>query len=132
MVAKWPGSAHDSFVFTISLIHERLESNHVLEDGYLLGVSGYSCKAFLMTPYPNTSNAKAEAFNKAHCKTRVLVQSCTTFLSYSIVVLMMILFIMTSPSLFHIIGLIKAGNYEITFVTHFSKSSCSSNKKNRI
>lgn len=27
-----------------------------------------------MTPYPNTANAKEEAFNKAHCKTRVAVE----------------------------------------------------------
>lgn len=53
VVAKWPGSTHDSFVFTNSLIHERLESNHAFEDGYLLGDSGYPCKPFLMTPYPN-------------------------------------------------------------------------------
>ena len=62
------------FVFTNSLIHERLESNHVFEDGYLLGDSGYSCKPFLMTPYPNLANAKQEAFNKAHCKTRVAIE----------------------------------------------------------
>ena len=74
VVAKWPGSTHDSFVFTNSLIHERLESNHAFEDGYLLGDSGYPCKPFLMTPYPNTANAKEEAFNKAHCKTRVAIE----------------------------------------------------------
>lgn len=74
VVAKWPGSTHDSFAFTNSLIHERLESNHVFEDGYLLGVSGYPCKPFLMTPYPNPANAKQEAFNKAHCQTRVAIE----------------------------------------------------------
>lgn len=27
-----------------------------------------------MTPYPNPTNAKQEAFNKAHCKTRVAIE----------------------------------------------------------
>ena len=76
VVVKWPGSTQDSFVFTNSLIHERLESNHAFEDEYLLGdsTSGDPCKPFLMTPYPNTANAKEEAFNKAHCKTTVATE----------------------------------------------------------
>ena len=52
----------------------------------------------------------------------VLVQYCTTFPLYSMIILMMILLMMTSLSLFHIMDLIKAGYYEITFATHFSKS----------
>ena len=52
----------------------------------------------------------------------VLVQCCTTFPFFSTILLMMTLLMMTNLTLFLIMGLIKAGYYEITFATHFSKS----------
>ena len=73
-MARWPGSTHDSFVFKQSLLFNTLEGKHSFEDGYLLGDSGYPCKPYLITPYPNPINAKQEAFNRAHCKTRVAVE----------------------------------------------------------
>lgn len=75
IVARWPGSTHDSFIFTNSNIGQRLESQpHAIEDGWLLGDSGYPCKPYLMTPYLNPSNAKQEAYNKAHTGTRLTLR----------------------------------------------------------
>ena len=70
IVARWPGSTHDSFVFNNSRIGQRLEGQpHSLENGLLLGDSGYPCKPFLMTPYLNPITAQQEAYNKAHTST---------------------------------------------------------------
>ncbi|XP_068678417.1 putative nuclease HARBI1, partial [Montipora foliosa] len=75
IVAKWPGSTHDSFIFTDSVIGQQLQTQaRTLEDGLLLGDSGYPCRPFLMTPYLNPSSAQQEAFNRAHTKTRVAIE----------------------------------------------------------
>ena len=43
VVAKWPGSAHDSHVFRTSAIGRHLaETGHGRKDGVLLGDSGYA------------------------------------------------------------------------------------------
>ena len=75
VVARWPGSTHVSHVFRSNNICRRLENNHrSLDDGILLGDSGYACSTFLMTPYINPRNAAQEAFNAAHTKTRVEIE----------------------------------------------------------
>ena len=75
IVARWPGSTHDSFVFSSSLIGQRFESQpRTLEDGLLLGDSGYPCKPYLMTPYLNPTSVNEEAFNQAHKATRVAIE----------------------------------------------------------
>lgn len=44
IVAHWPGSTHDSHVFHTSSLCTYLETNnHSLDDGILLGDSGYAC-----------------------------------------------------------------------------------------
>lgn len=75
IVARWPGSTHDSFIFTDSTIGQQLTGQHrSVDDGILLGDSGYACKPFLMTPYPNPVTNQQEDFNKAHTRTRVAIE----------------------------------------------------------
>ena len=75
IVARWPGSTHDSHVFHTSSLCTYLETNnHSLDDGILLGDSGYTCTPYLMTPYPSPSTAAQENYNTAHTKTRVIVE----------------------------------------------------------
>ena len=63
VVARWPGSTHDSDVFRTSDISTYLQNNHhSLDDGVLLGDSGYAWSPFLMTPYTVTRNAAQEAY----------------------------------------------------------------------
>lgn len=75
MVARWPGSAHDSFIFRTSAIGHHLEaSHHGLEDGVLLGDSGYACTPFLQTPYTHPHTRSEEHFNVAHKTTRCIIE----------------------------------------------------------
>lgn len=75
IVARWPGSTHDSHVFRSSNICHHIEENyHSLDDGILLGDSGYACRPFMMTPYSNPSTPAQVAYNEAHCKTRVIIE----------------------------------------------------------
>lgn len=48
--------------------------HHSLDDGALLGDSGYACSPFLMTLYTVTRNTAQEAYNHAHAKTRVVIE----------------------------------------------------------
>lgn len=75
VVARWPGSCHDSHIFRSSNICQYLEDNqHSLDDGIILGDSGYACSPFLMTPYANPEGPRQEAYNSAHTKTRVIIE----------------------------------------------------------
>ncbi|XP_052809183.1 putative nuclease HARBI1 [Mya arenaria] len=74
--AVWPGSAHDSFVFKPSALGVHLETQHRgLEDGILLGDSGYACARYLLTPFRTADTDRKAAYNRAHCRTRVIVES---------------------------------------------------------
>ena len=62
--AKWPGSSHDPFVFRTSEFKDYLQANHAtLDDGVVIGDSGYALSNFLMTPYENPANRKQRRFN---------------------------------------------------------------------
>ena len=74
-MARWPGSAHDSFILGTSAIGHHLEaSHHGLEDGVLLGDSGYACTPFLQTPYTHPHTRSEERFNVAHKTTRCIIE----------------------------------------------------------
>lgn len=74
-MARWPGSTHDSHIFCNSQICDYLNNNHhSLEDGVLLGDSGYALKPYLMRPYNDPITANQRGFNRAHRKTRVIVE----------------------------------------------------------
>ena len=75
VVAKWPGSCHDSFIFRTSQLGRCLEERqHTLEDGVLLGDSGYPLQPFLMTPYLHPRDRSQRRYNVAQRKTRCIVE----------------------------------------------------------
>ena len=52
----------------LSMLNDELKD---LEDGFLIGDSGYGCKPLIMIPYPHPSTQHQEAFNEALGKTRI-------------------------------------------------------------
>ena len=72
VVARWPGSTHDSRIFTESTLPIKLADG--VYDGLLLGDSGYTCQPWLMTPFLSPSSAAEVRYNTAHTTTRSIVE----------------------------------------------------------
>lgn len=70
-VCKWPGSVHDSFIFRESQLHDLLKNQKI---GWLLGDSGYALQPFLMTPKSAPQTEAEITYNKAHSRTRIVVE----------------------------------------------------------
>ncbi len=77
IVAKWPGSTHDSFIYRHSNIGELLsDDNRRLDDGFLLGDSGYACSRSLMTPFLRPQTPAEHRYNASHKRTRSTIERC--------------------------------------------------------
>ncbi|XP_061166748.1 putative nuclease HARBI1 [Saccostrea echinata] len=74
VVARWPGSTHDAFIWFNSEL-KRLFVNGTITEGWLLGDSGYPLRPWLLhvTPVLNHSQAK-ERYNTAHIRTRNVIE----------------------------------------------------------
>ena len=72
-VVKYPGSAHDSFIFGQSQIKERLLTGD-FGDKWLLGDSGYALRSYLLTPYLSCNSQGERNFNRSHKRTRVQIE----------------------------------------------------------
>ncbi|XP_064642046.1 putative nuclease HARBI1 [Lineus longissimus] len=75
VVARWPGATHDSHIFKESEIGQHLSENN-MQEGYLLGDSGYPCKPFLLTPYLTPTTRAEKRYNSAQKKTRNSIERC--------------------------------------------------------
>ncbi|KAJ1117683.1 hypothetical protein NDU88_005880 [Pleurodeles waltl] len=103
MVAKFPASTHDSYIFRHSGIHQRLERGE-FGDGYLLGIaeytlqtythvnvepiyaqltlfilcqtgdSAYALRPWIHTPYLTPSNETERRYNSAHRRIRNIIE----------------------------------------------------------
>ena len=74
IVARCPGSTHDSRIFENSNIADKLRDGAL--DGILLGDSGYACRAYLLTPILKPKNAGEVRYNTAHRRTRCVIERC--------------------------------------------------------
>lgn len=72
IVARWPGSVHDSRIWNNSRICADLEAGRF--NGYILGDSGYPCTPTLLTPLRNVHNPAEVRYNRAHITTRSAVE----------------------------------------------------------
>uniref|UniRef100_UPI00358FC806 putative nuclease HARBI1 n=1 Tax=Myxine glutinosa TaxID=7769 RepID=UPI00358FC806 len=72
IVAKWPGSTHDSVILRESALAKRMETR--MGEEVLLGDSGYPVRPWLMTPFLNPTTAIQRRYNRAHKRTRCLVE----------------------------------------------------------
>ena len=52
IIAKWPGSTHDSFIWNNCALKEMFEDG-TISDGWLLGDSVYPLRPWLLTPVLN-------------------------------------------------------------------------------
>ncbi len=73
IVARWPGSAHDSRIFNESTLKEHLERT---DDQWLLGDSGYACSRYLMTPLLHPQTPEQRRYNMAQRRGRCIIERC--------------------------------------------------------
>lgn len=72
LVADWPGSVHDSRVFTTSHVGVEFADGRI--DGILLGDSGYGCTNYLLTPMLNPETQQQRSYTAAHVSTRSVIE----------------------------------------------------------
>ncbi|XP_071646583.1 putative nuclease HARBI1 [Temnothorax longispinosus] len=75
IVARWPGSTHDSTIFNHSRIKTLFELG-TFGDGLLLGDSGYPNLPYLMTPVLNPTTPAEHLYNEAQIRTRSKIERC--------------------------------------------------------
>ena len=68
IVARWPGSTHDSRIWDNSAVGARVEQGRI--DGILVGDGGYRCTDHMMTPIGTPETAGERRYNYAHIRTR--------------------------------------------------------------
>jgi len=73
IVARWPGSAHDSHIFRNSRLFARLESGE-FQKMAILGDSGYALKPYLLTPISNPVGRTQMLYNESQIRTRNVVE----------------------------------------------------------
>lgn len=59
IVAKWPGSSHDAFIWNNSTLCNKFENGEI-PNGWLLGDSGYPLRPWLLTPVLHPTTEKEE------------------------------------------------------------------------
>lgn len=73
IVARWPGSTHDSFIFNKSQLKQRFERGE-FENSVLLGDGGYKIQTYLMTPFRKPATEDQERYNQAQILIRNTVE----------------------------------------------------------
>ncbi|KAE9521249.1 hypothetical protein AGLY_018341 [Aphis glycines] len=73
IVARWPGSVHDSTVFDNSLLRAQFINNEY-NGCFLLGDGGYPCRSYLMTPLLNPTTNSEKKYQKAQIGTRNVIE----------------------------------------------------------
>ncbi|XP_069668625.1 putative nuclease HARBI1 [Periplaneta americana] len=73
IVARWPGSVHDSTIFQRCGRRMLFETGRIGR-GLLLGDSGYPLKPYLMTPLLNPRTQAEQNYNNSHIATRNTVE----------------------------------------------------------
>ncbi|XP_049315330.1 putative nuclease HARBI1 [Bactrocera dorsalis] len=73
--ARYPGSCHDSGIWTTSPTRMHLTNTYNTQsDSWLLGDQGYPLEPWLLTPVAEPSNAREVRYNKLHAKARNTIE----------------------------------------------------------
>lgn len=75
VVARWPGSAHDSNIFRNSRLYARLESGE-FNNMAILGDSGYALKPYMLIPIANPVGRTEMLYNESQIRTRNIIERC--------------------------------------------------------
>ena len=71
VVAQWPGSTHDAFIWRQSGINQKFTSGDLpTVNGWFLGDSGYPLCPKLVTPFLSPNTPGERRYNRAFLKTR--------------------------------------------------------------
>ena len=71
VVARWPGSTHDAFIWRQSGIQQKIASGEVpIVKGWFLADSGYPLTHNLITPLQSPNTPSERRYNRAFLKTR--------------------------------------------------------------
>lgn len=73
VVARWPGSSHDSTIFARSNLHASFE-DHQYGNGLLLGDGGYPLRNYLLTPLMNPITHAEMCYNQSQIRTRNIIE----------------------------------------------------------
>ncbi|XP_049824700.1 putative nuclease HARBI1 [Aethina tumida] len=72
IVARYPGSYHDSHIFNRSSVKGMFQRREL--PGYLLGDGGYPCLPYLLTPFRQPRTPREIRYSRAHIRTRNTVE----------------------------------------------------------
>lgn len=72
IVARWRGSVHDARIWDECNLKARFDNNEI--NGILLGDNGYPCSRYLLTPLLNPITEPERRYNRAHIRTRNVVE----------------------------------------------------------
>lgn len=73
VMARWPGSAHDSNIFANSRLRARMEL-HEFKDCVILGDAVYALSHYLLTPLANPTTKAERLYNESQIRTRNVVE----------------------------------------------------------
>ncbi|XP_063894763.1 putative nuclease HARBI1 [Helicoverpa armigera] len=75
IVARWPGSSHDSLIFNNSAAKYRCDRGD-FGNGIVLGDSGYFLNNYLLTPLSNPRTQVEQLYNESHIRSRNVIERC--------------------------------------------------------
>lgn len=74
--ASWPGSVHDSRIWSNSEICNITRNEFQRSNALLLGDEGYGIAPWLMVPFRNPNTPAEHAYNNLFTKERVIIERC--------------------------------------------------------
>ena len=75
VVAKWPGSTHDAFMWRMSGINQKISCRDIpIVNGWFLGDSGYPLRPNLLTPILSPETPSQRRYNRAFLRTRKTIE----------------------------------------------------------
>ncbi|XP_045763464.1 putative nuclease HARBI1 [Maniola jurtina] len=73
VVARWPGSTHDSYIFSNCYRRAMFEQGRY-GNAVLVGDAGYACNNYMMTPLDQCNTEAENLYNESHIRTRNCVE----------------------------------------------------------